>query len=111
VALSGRADTAATQAGAVRQREVPTGKRRHTLAGLGYGALGGAVIGATAGYIGYSPCKETGLLACYLEPTSRGQATLVGAGIGAVLGAGIGSIVGALIVTDRWAVTPSVRVR
>jgi hypothetical protein len=110
IALSGRVDTIALATAAIRELEVSTGRRRHTLAGLGYGALGGAVVGATSGYIGFKPCRDTGFLGCYLEPNTRGQATLVGAGIGAVLGMGIGSIVGALTVTERWTIVPSVRV-
>jgi hypothetical protein len=107
IALTQRsAGTATVAIGSIRELAVASGKQRHVKQGLAYGALGGAVIGAVTGYATFAPCHDTGFLGCYLEPTSRGQATAVGAGLGAVLGLAVGSIVGALTVTDRWTVVP-----
>jgi hypothetical protein len=103
-------DTVSVAIASIRELAVSDGTRRHTRQGLAYGALGGAVIGATVRYVGFAPCDEPGLLGCYLEPRTRGQATAVGAGIGAVLGMALGSIVGALVVTDRWTIVPTVSV-
>ena len=110
LALSRRSDTVSVAVAAIRELAVAEGTRRHTKQGFVYGALGGAVVGATVGYLSYSPCTDTGFLGCYLEPTSRGQATAVGAGIGAILGMGLGSLVGALVVTERWVIVPTLSV-
>jgi hypothetical protein len=111
IALSQRADTISVARSAIREVAVASGKRRHTRQGLMYGALAGAVIGGTAGFVSFAPCTDTGFLGCYLEPETRGQATAVGAGVGAVLGTALGAIVGAFTVGDRWTVIPSLSVR
>lgn len=110
IALSQPSDTVSVAVAAIRELAVAEGTRRHTKQGFVYGAIGGAVIGATVGYLSFSPCTDTGFLGCYLEPTSRGQATAVGAGIGAILGMGLGSLVGALVVTDRWVIVPTLSI-
>ena len=111
IALTQRnADTVSVAVSSIRELAVASGTRRHVRRGLVYGAVGGAVLGATVRYIGFTPCDEPGLLGCYLEPKTRGQATAVGAGIGALLGTAIGAIVGAFVVTDRWTIVPTLSV-
>jgi hypothetical protein len=111
IALTQRsADTVSVAVASIRELAVASGTRRHVKQGLVYGALGGAVIGATAGYASFSPCTDTGFLGCYLEPRTRAQSTAVGAGIGALLGLAVGSIVGAFTVTDRWTIVPRLSV-
>jgi hypothetical protein len=69
-----------------------------TLVGL---AIGGAV-GAVAGALTYTPCTDTGFMACFLHPTSRVDAAGMGMVGGGVTGALIGAIVGAASKAERW---------
>ena len=110
IALSQRSDTVSVAVAAIRELAVAEGTRPHTKQGFVYGAISGALIGATVRYIGFTPCDEPGLLGCYLEPRTRGQATAVGAGIGGILGMALGSIAGTFVVTDRWVIVPTLSV-
>ena len=53
--------------------------------------------------IAWSPCTETGFLACYLHPTSRGEALTWGLAGGAILGVPAGLIVGLAVKREKWA--------
>lgn len=53
--------------------------------------------------IAWSPCTQTGFLACYLHPTSRGEAFAWGLAGGAILGVPAGLIVGLAIKREKWA--------
>lgn len=68
--------------------------------GFLYGALGGAVLGGLVGAIAYTPCDDTGFLACMMHPESRGHSALLGAVAGAALGGLVGMIIGSFETTS-----------
>lgn len=51
----------------------------------------------------WSPCTETGFLACFLVPTSRSEAFTWGLAGGALIGISVGVIVGLAVKHERWA--------
>ena len=81
----------------VTRLDISTGRRSHSVTGLGIGFLVGAGVGAILG--ASAATDESG--SC--PPT---KCTLAGAGILGVVGLPIGALVGALIRTDRWQEVP-----
>jgi len=75
--------------------EVSTGRRAHTLEGMGLGVLVGAALGAA---IGAATTQDE-----FLGP---GFFALLGAGVGAAGGLVIGGAIGASVQTDRWGAAP-----
>ncbi len=66
-------------------------------------------VGVTAAAIGsfsamaWQPCTDTGFMACFLAPRSRGEAFGMGAVGGAALGLPIGIVIGLAMKTEKWA--------
>jgi hypothetical protein len=82
----------------VTRLEVSQGRKSNTLKGLGFGALGGAVIGAVAGVIVEASCTY--------ECWGTAATALIGAGVFSVTGAVIGIVAGTLIKSERWEEVP-----
>lgn len=65
-------------------------------------------VGATAAVVGvgwaliWTPCTDTGFMACFMTPTSRTEALQKGAVAGGVLGIPIGIITGVVLKSDVW---------
>lgn len=64
-------------------------------------ATGGLLYGLT-----WSPCRETGFLACFLEPDSRTEAFAWGLAGGAIVGVPLGVITGLAIRREQWEPVP-----
>ncbi|MDH3204968.1 MAG: hypothetical protein OEO79_00065 [Gemmatimonadota bacterium] len=62
----------------------------------------GAAIGGVMGAVTWKPCRETGFLACFLHPASRGEAAQWGTAAGALIGVPIGVIVGLATRHEVW---------
>jgi hypothetical protein len=66
-------------------------------------------VGVTAAAIGtfsamaWQPCTDTGFMACFLAPRSRGEAFGMGAVGGAALGLPIGIVLGLAMKNEKWA--------
>lgn len=58
-------------------------------------------IGAISA-ISWSPCTDTGLFGCIMDPNSRGDAFSLGLAGGAIIGLPIGIIVGLAVKHERW---------
>ena len=56
----------------------------------------------TVSAVSWSPCTQTGFMACFLHPTSRGEALSMGLIGGALLGVPIGVIAGLAGKHERW---------
>lgn len=50
----------------------------------------------------WTPCTETGFLACFLYPSNRGEALVWGLAGGAFLGVPVGVLVGLIKKNERW---------
>jgi hypothetical protein len=74
--------------------DISRGRHRHTLAGLGLGALGGAVLGA-----GFGAAYESN----DQFPIGRKYDWEAGALLGVGAGLVLGTVIGTLIKTERWA--------
>ena len=85
----------------ISRLDVSLGQHRSVRRNAGIGALIGVVGGAILGAATYSPCTDTGLLACYMEPDSRGQAAVYGGAAGGALGVVVGALTG-LPKRERW---------
>jgi hypothetical protein len=81
---------------------------RHTGNSRGRGALIGLFVGAGAGAVigsaTYEPCPAQAWL-CF-EPSSSGEAAVLGAVAFGVLGAGVGALIGSTIPADKWETVP-----
>ena len=81
----------------VQRLEVSQGRTREwgktTAKWVGVAAGAAGLVSAVA----WTPCEETGFMACFLAPRSRGEAFAWGAGAGAIIGLPIGLIAG-----SRW---------
>jgi hypothetical protein len=58
------------------------------------GTVGVGALGAALGAISYRPCTSTGMMSCFLAPTSRAQSAMVGGALGGTLGFVVGSLAG-----------------
>lgn len=96
------ADTTTLARSAVNSFEVSSGVHHHVWRAIGWGAAGGVGAGAVLGAVTYSPCNETGFMACFMAPTNRAQSALLGAAIGTVLGTVGGLLVGAVHRSEDW---------
>jgi hypothetical protein len=65
---------------------------------MGIAAGAGGLISA----VSWSPCRDTGFMACFLHPESRGQAFTWGFVAGGVIGLPVGVIVGLAAKDERW---------
>ena len=83
---------------AIESLEVSLGERSNTWKGLGFGALGGALLGA--GLMGVACAVEGG---CESDGASASGWMAFGFVVGAGVGAGVGMIVGSLVRTETWA--------
>lgn len=61
-----------------------------------------AGVGAVGWALAWSPCTETGFMACFMSPSNRGEAFRMGAVAGGLLGVPVGIIVGATLRSDVW---------
>ena len=68
----------------------------------GRGALRGLLIGSIVGSLSLAALFATGETDCFMCFSSRGQAFVVGAGVGGVVGGGAGAAVGAAWPGTRW---------
>ncbi len=87
------------------------GRTGHALAGAGIGLAAGSLVGGLIGAATYTPCTETGFLACMFQPSSRGGAAALGATVGALGGVVVGVLIGAGTRTERWERVPLSRSR
>lgn len=89
-----------------RLASIDVGRRRSTARGMlrkgSYGFVGGAIVGAVAGYASYQEC--TGF--CIL-PTTRAEGTLILGAVGGLLGGAIGALVGAVAPGTMWSRVPA----
>jgi hypothetical protein len=97
VTRSGKDTLWTIPASAIARLEVSYGRRSNALRGLGYGLLGGAVIGAGLGAISCRNDDELG----------PGFCAIVGGIVYGVGGAVVGLIAGALTRRDRWVDVPA----
>ena len=70
------------------------GEKRNFAGNFALSVAGTAVVGGVLGAVTWSPCTETGFLACFLYPESRTDAFGFGLAIGGIVGVPIGLIVG-----------------
>lgn len=81
----------------VTSLDISLGKRSRFFflagAGLGAGALTGALIGAA----GYQECRD-----CYLAPANRAQSAVMGAVVVGTMGLAAGMLLGAVVRVDEW---------
>jgi hypothetical protein len=82
--------------GHIERLDVSRGLHRHTLAGLGLGALGGALLGAGFGAVQESRSNDP-------YPIGGVRDWEIGAGLGVGAGLVLGTVIGTLIDTERWA--------
>jgi hypothetical protein len=71
---------------------------RNLAISMGIAAGAGGLLSA----VSWSPCRETGFMACFLHPESRGQAFTWGFVAGGVIGLPVGVIVGLAAKGERW---------
>jgi len=96
-------DTVALSGG--RQLQTVVGSHGHGWRGAGYGFLAGSVVGGIIGSATWTPCTDTGFLACMMYP-SQGEQTVGGAILGGLLGGLIGGAIGAGTRTEVWGTVP-----
>jgi hypothetical protein len=82
------------------------GERRRFARNLAITTGVGAGAGGLISAISWSPCRETGFLACMLHPESRGDAFAWGFVGGAMLGLPVGIIIGLAEKSERWELVP-----
>jgi hypothetical protein len=104
--LANTSDTATVARRSIRRLEVSTGRHRHVRHSVGWGILGAGTAGGVIGAASYSPCTETGFLACFMEPRSRTEAAVWGVALGGILGSGAGLIAGLLHRSEDWRSVP-----
>jgi len=77
---------------------------RHRSFGRTFGITLGvtSLVGGTASALTWTPCRETGFLACFLAPESRADAFAWGLAGGAIIGLPVGVILGLAVTTERW---------
>ena len=68
----------------------------------GRGALRGLLIGSIVGSLSLAALFATGETDCFMCFSSRGEAFVVGAGVGGVMGGGAGAAIGAAWPGTRW---------
>ena len=80
---------------------------RHRNFGRNFGLSVGiaALVGGGLGALTWAPCTDTGFMACFMHPSSRGEAFAWGATAGAVIGVPIGLLAG-LTKSQRWTTVP-----
>jgi hypothetical protein len=106
---SPQGDTRALSTAMITAIDVADGKRSRKMKGAVVGFLAGAALG---GIVGNVVGKEAENCDYCFNPSSRGELTLIVAGLGGALGAGVGAVVGRRQ-TDIWvpvAIPPAVRI-
>jgi hypothetical protein len=78
------------------------GERRRFARNLAITTGVAAGAGGLISAISWSPCRETGFLACMLHPESRGDAFAWGVVGGGILGIPLGIIIGLAEKDERW---------
>ena len=87
----------------IRQIEESLGKHRSFWRNFGI-TLGASSVGiGVLSAITWTPCTETGFLACFMYPSDRGEALVWGLAGGAGIGVPVGVLVGLLRKNERWA--------
>ena len=86
----------------IRLMEESLGRQRNFAKNFGITLISASFGLAAVSAIAYEPCTETGFLACFLEPTSRGEAALFGLIAGGALGLSAGLIVGFAAKSEKW---------
>jgi len=61
-----------------------------------------ALAGGTVSAIAWTPCRQTGFMACFLTPQSRADAFAWGLAGGAVIGVPVGLILGLAVTSEVW---------
>lgn len=85
----------------VDKLERSLGRHRRFARNFGMSVGIAAAVGGVIGAVSWSPCTETGFMACFMHPDSRGAAFGFGAGVGAMIGIPIGIIAG-LTRQQQW---------
>ena len=86
----------------VEQFERSLGKHRRFGRNFALTVAASSFAVGTVMLISYSPCTETGFLACFMEPHSAGEAFTWGLAGGAAVGVPLGVIVGLALRNERW---------
>ena len=82
--------------------ETSLGRQRNFGKYFGLTAVAASVVGGTIYALTWSPCTETGFLACLFVPESRGVAFAWGFAGGAIIGLPLGAIIGSVVREERW---------
>lgn len=78
------------------------GRQRQFGRNFGLTLLATSALGGLVGAVSWSPCTETGFMACFMHPDSRSDAVAWGLVGGVVLGLPVGLIVGLSGGSEAW---------
>ncbi len=98
----GSDDVAEVSVARIEVLETSLGRQRNFGKYFGLTVAVASLVGGTIYALTWSPCNETGFLACFLEPTSRVEAFGWGFAGGAIIGLPLGLIIGSKVREERW---------
>jgi hypothetical protein len=82
--------------------ERSTGKQRRGARGFGTGVAAGAAVGGVLAAASWTECTQQGFMACFMHPSSRGEAAMLGVVVGGAIGIPVGILM-ALSSRELWA--------
>jgi hypothetical protein len=94
--------TRTVPAGSVVSVEHSRGRERRFIKYLMIGTLGSATAGGLLAAVTYTPCTETGFLACFLHPASATEAFGWGFVGGGMIGVPVGVLTGLVVREEGW---------
>jgi len=86
----------------IRSVERSLGRERNFVENFVLSVVGGAAVGGLLGAVTWTPCNDTGFMACFLHPSSRSEAFGFGMIVGGTLGVPIGLVLGLADRDDIW---------